>query len=80
VKVVLTEQARVGLADEVRAAIPEAVDVVLDSPGRREPKEAEPRQRLEPLVAFHRYLESEGVADPDVEALFAELLAEAVEQ
>jgi exonuclease SbcD len=80
VKVVLTEQARVGLADEVRAAIPDAVDVVLDSPGRREPKETEPRQRLEPLLAFHRYLQSEGVSDPDVEALYAELLAEAVEQ
>jgi exonuclease SbcD len=79
VKVILTESARVGLADEVRAAIPDAVDIVLDSPVTRASKEVEPRQRLEPLVAFHRYLESEGVVDPEIESLFAGLLAEAVE-
>jgi exonuclease SbcD len=79
VKVILTESARVGLADEVRAAIPDAVDIVLDSPGTRDSTAAEPRQRLEPLIAFHRYLESEAVVDPEVESLFAGLLAEAVE-
>jgi exonuclease SbcD len=79
VKVILTESARVGLADEVRAAIPDAVDIVLDSPVTRASKDAEPRQQLEPLVAFHRYLESEGVVDPEIESLFAGLLAEAVE-
>jgi exonuclease SbcD len=79
VKVILTESARVGLADEVRAAIPDAVDIVLESPATRDAKAAEPRQRLEPLVAFRRYLESEGVVDPEIETLFAGLLAEAVE-
>jgi exonuclease SbcD len=76
VKVVLVERARVGLSDEVRAAIPEVVEVVLEStePARRE---SESRQKLKPTEAFHRYLTEKGVEDPLMEALFAELLDEA---
>ena len=76
VKVVLTETARVGLADEVRAALPDAVDVILASPGASSPGSSEPRQRLNPRDAFHRYLTETGFEDPAVEGLFAELLAE----
>jgi exonuclease SbcD len=75
VRVVLQEPARVGLADEVRAAIPDAVEVVLDSPavgGQR----SERRQTLEPVDAFHRYLADREHVDPEVEALFAALLGE----
>lgn len=77
VKVVLVEKARVGLSDEVRAAIPEVVEVVLESsePVRRE---SESRQKLKPTEAFHRYLTEKGVEDPPMESLFAELLDEAV--
>ncbi len=77
VKVVLVEKARVGLSDEVRAAIPEVVEVVLEStePVKREP---ESRQKLKPTEAFHRYLTEKGVEDPLMESLFAELLDEAV--
>ncbi len=77
VKVVLVEKARVGLSDEVRAAIPEVVEVVLESsePVRRE---SESRQKLKPTEAFHRYLTEKGVEDPLMESLFAELLDEAV--
>jgi exonuclease SbcD len=76
VKVVLVEKARVGLSDEVRAAIPEVVEVVLEStePVKREP---ESRQKLKPTEAFHRYLTEKGVEDPLMESLFAELLDEA---
>jgi exonuclease SbcD len=76
VKVVLVEKARVGLSDEVRAAIPEVVEVVLEStePVKREP---ESRQKLKPTEAFHRYLTEKGVEDPLMESLFAELLEEA---
>ncbi len=76
VKVVLVEKARVGLSDEVRAAIPEVVEVVLESsePVRRE---SESRQKLKPTEAFHRYLTEKGVEDPLMESLFAELLDEA---
>lgn len=75
VRVVLQESARVGLADEVRDAIPNAVEVVLESPVER--RKALPRQGLEPLEAFGAYLADRDSTDPSVEALFAELLDEA---
>jgi exonuclease SbcD len=77
VKVVLTETARVGLADEVRAAIPDAVEVKLDSP-KEKASDPEPRARLDPAEAFHRYLAEKGADDPRVETLFAELVDEVV--
>jgi exonuclease SbcD len=77
VKVELLEKARVGLADEVRKAIPDAVEVVLESPDRVVRRD-ESRRRLEPSEAFHSYLAESGVADPNVESLFAELLDEAL--
>lgn len=75
VKVVLQESARVGLADEVRNAIPGAVDVVLRSSEIAKP-DREPRRSLKRTEAFHRYLSERGVDDPGLEALFAELLDE----
>lgn len=77
VKVVLRESARVGLADEVRAAIPNAVEVVLESPDDRT-QSSEPRQTLDPTEAFARYLADRDAADPRVETLFAELMDEAL--
>ena len=77
VKVVLRETARVGLADEVRAAIPGAVEVVLDSPVEGD-KKTEARQGLKPQEAFARYLTDRKVSDERVEELFAELLDEAM--
>ena len=76
VRVVLHEPARVGLADEVREAIPNAVEVVLDNPAAPRPH-AEPRQALDPVEAFSRYLRDRDSSDPRVETLFAELLDEA---
>ncbi|HEU4320119.1 MAG TPA: exonuclease SbcCD subunit D [Acidimicrobiia bacterium] len=76
VRVVLRESARVGLADEVREAIPNAVEVVLESP--TQPRSAtESRQGLDPTEAFAKYLAEKDSSDPRVEALFAELLDEA---
>lgn len=76
VRVVLHENARVGLADEVRAVIPDAVEVVLESPISRQSKN-EARQGLDPVDAFARFLTEKGSTDPNVERLFAELLEEA---
>jgi DNA repair protein SbcD/Mre11 len=76
VRVVLMETARAGLADEVREAIPNAVEVVLESPGRSD-KGAEARQGLDPIDAFGKYLADRNASDERVEALFAELLDEA---
>jgi exonuclease SbcD len=77
VKVILGEKGRVGLADEVRAAIPNAVDVVLDDPEEHRRRETDDRETLVPAEAFHRYLAESDQDDPDVERLFAELLEEA---
>ena len=76
VRVELTDKARVGLADEVREAIPGAVEVVLDSPDPVR-KTRVSRQGLRPSEAFHRYLDEKGAEEKEVEALFAELLDEA---
>ncbi|MFO7298648.1 MAG: exonuclease SbcCD subunit D [Actinomycetes bacterium] len=77
VKVILTETARVGLADEVREAIPGAVDVVLAArETKRAGTEADHAENLAPHEAFRRYLEERGALDEPVVSLFAELLAE----
>ena len=77
VRVELTEKARVGLADEVRAAIPDAVEVVLETPEQVR-RDSEPRQTMQPVEAFRDYLVGRNTEDEKVEALFAELLDEAV--
>ena len=77
VKVELTEKARVGLADEVRSAIPNAVEVTLTGPDTVTDQEPEQRQALPPAEAFSRYLTEKGQDDERVEQLFSELLAEA---
>lgn len=75
VRVVLHESARVGLADEVRKVIPNAVEVILESPHQPR-KSVEKRQGLDPVDAFSRYLAERDAADQSVESLFAELLEE----
>ena len=77
VKVELAESARVGLADEVRAAISGAVDVTLQSTApRTSDQERRRRRRLDPRDAFHEYLTDVESVDERVEALFIELLDE----
>ncbi len=72
VKVLLDEKPRSGLNEEVRAAIPGVVDVVLTGP------DDEPRVRAEragraPVELLEAYLAGQGVDDPAVVALFREL-------
>ncbi len=77
VKVVLTESARVGLADEVRQAIPGAVDVILDAPDNPGQSDAgDAQDHLAPHDAFRRYLEERDSLDEAVVGLFADLLSE----
>lgn len=75
VKVVLQESARVGLTDQVRDAIPGAVDVILKTTEVARPS-PEPRRSLKRTEAFHRYLTHRGVDDRLLEKLFSELLDE----
>ncbi|MFQ5522076.1 MAG: exonuclease SbcCD subunit D [Acidimicrobiia bacterium] len=77
VKVVLDEKGRVGLADEVRQAIPGAVAVSVLPTERKELDGEEHRRSLDPRHAFSSYLADRGVEDPRIEVLFAELLEEA---
>ena len=74
-KVELEEKARAGLADEVRALFPQAVDVVLVGETAAEADLAPSRLGRDPVELFGEYLESRGAEDPAVSALFAELLA-----
>ena len=77
VKVVLEEKGRVGLADAVRAAIPDAVDVVL-ARRHEETRRRPSRQGLDPVQAFEAFLHDRGSDDAPVVSLFRELLDEAL--
>ncbi len=76
-RVELDEPARAGLADDVRAELPDAVDVVL-APSRREARSRDraPRRGRSPIELFAEYLEERGARDERVEGLFVELLDE----
>jgi DNA repair protein SbcD/Mre11 len=79
-RVRVRERGRAGLADEVRQLLgPGVVDVLVEAPiddrGARERRIAEAHSPQEQFVA---YLQSEGVEDPRLEPLFAELYDEAV--
>jgi DNA repair protein SbcD/Mre11 len=77
-RVILTEQARAGLGDLVRAELPDALEVMLDEayrPARGSGSGgARARAGRGPLELFGDYLREQNVADPRVEALFASLL------
>ncbi len=74
-RVVVTEPARSGLGDEVRALLPNAIDIQVAPPaaGRR-PDRPSRRSGRSTVELFHEYLAERNIADPAVEALFAELL------
>jgi exonuclease SbcD len=76
-RLVLTDPARAGLADEVRERFPNAVDVRI----ARDDDEATEGDAWElddfhqsPIELFDQYLDEAQVRDPDLTALFAELL------
>ena len=73
VKVLLDEQARAGLNEEVREAIPGAVDVIIAQPEDRSPRERVERVGRSPAALLEAYLASKGVDDPAVVELFREL-------
>jgi exonuclease SbcD len=77
VRVVLDESPRGGLADEVRRAIPNAVEVILRDSESKRSHDYEARTSVSGPEAFHNYLSESGAIDREVEALFAELLDEA---
>jgi exonuclease SbcD len=75
-RVFVTEPARAGLADEVRAFLPLAVDVRVEAPAGADGVPPERRSGRSPHDLFVDYLAGAGVADERVVALFDRLLAE----
>jgi exonuclease SbcD len=78
VKVVLAEKARTGLNEEVRAAIPGAVEVLIARPEDGRERERVDRSGRSPVDLLQTYLASRGVDDPAVLDLFRELEQEVV--
>ena len=85
VRVLLEESPRPGLADEVRAALPQAVDVSVVRPLDDEataPDEAVAFDaddlRQSPVALFGEYLTDQDIADPRLDKLFGELLDDVV--
>ena len=79
-RIELEEAARAGLADEVRAILPEAVEVRLAASLASESSSEVP-QRLgrDPSELFRDYLGVKKVEDPRLTALFDELLVEVLD-
>ena len=73
VKVLLDEPARAGLNEEVREAIPGAVDVIITQPEDRSPRDRIDRVGRSPAALLEAYLAAKGVDDPRVIELFREL-------
>lgn len=79
-KVIVREPPRVGLADDVRQLFPRAVDVVIERPdgpaGVDGSAHRAERHGRSPAELFADYLQEQGVDDPALRNLFAELLDE----
>ncbi len=75
----LDEPLRVGLLEEVREVFPNAVDIRLLSPARTGAGSAPTRIGRPPSELFADYLSGRGIDDERLNALFAELVAEAQE-
>ena len=76
-RVVVREPARAGLADDVRALLPNAVDIRIAAAEVAE-QAAPSRAGLSPHQLFAAYLDAQGVDDDRVVRLFARLLDDAV--
>lgn len=72
-RVIVTEQARVGLADEVREIFPNAVKIRVDSQRPEDDAVRVDRTEISPHELFTLYLESRGVDDERLVKLFDEL-------
>lgn len=79
-RVELAEKGRAGLADEVRAVLPNAVEVRLATLESFDREQVKPRRLgRDPGELFREYLISRNVDDPPLVSLFDELLAESHE-
>jgi exonuclease SbcD len=79
-RIELDEPARAGLADEVRAVLPGALEVRLASYEPQAGREIPRRLGRDPSELFREYLDHKKVDDSRLAALFDELLIEAQEE
>jgi exonuclease SbcD len=75
-RVRVREAARVGLADEVRALLPGAVEVGIDRPATERAQARRSRTGRGATDLFAEFLADRGLADERLERLFAQLLDE----
>ncbi|GIU93311.1 MAG: nuclease SbcCD subunit D [Acidimicrobiia bacterium] len=73
VKVILHEKSRVGLAEEVRELVPGVVEVQVAKSEHDRPSRPSRRGRS-PVELFAEYLSSRSIDDPELVAMFTELL------
>jgi exonuclease SbcD len=78
-RIELEEPARAGLADQVRAILPEAVEVRLAALDSEPGRDVARRLGRDPSELFREYLGVRKVDDPRLTALFDELLVEALD-
>ena len=78
-RIELEEPSRVGLADDVRELFPNAVEIRLAQPDSDRTSPTATRVGRAPGELFREYLGVRNVSDPPLEALFDELLVEALE-
>lgn len=76
VKAIVTEPSRTGLAEAVREALPGVIEVRIERVESAQSRPDRTQSGRLPGELFHEYLDTRGVADPDVEQLFARLLDE----
>ena len=79
-RVVVEEAPRVGLADEVRELLPQAVDVTVTDPDERERSEEVwdlGAFQRSPVELFAEYLDEQGIDDASLTELFRDLLEDA---
>jgi exonuclease SbcD len=80
-RVVVHDAPRAGLADDVRALLPRAVDVRVDSPSEHDDEPARGPARIgrSPVELFGEFLTERNISDERLVTLFRELLDEANE-
>ncbi len=73
----VSEPARIGLADEVRELLPNAVDVMIPQPDDSGEEPEPPNGPQLPVELFERYLREKNIEDAALVALFCEQLDDA---
>lgn len=75
-RVIVTEPGRAGLADDVRAVLPDALEVRVERDDSQRIRRLDERRRASPQESFAHYLAEQGIDDVRIVGLFGDLLAD----